>query len=208
MTNVDQIYSDTKFPERLFVLGAGPTLELIYPYRREMYKWGHWAVMRSDLVQPFLEFIEPLYSIRYNVIAARHQKVYGIPLEKPLGNITGPRHSFHGIRQGSHRGFISLAAFIEHFQSFGGKELFLFGFDGDSSSYWRGQEFDWQDEVPADPDKPAPPPHLRTEAAWEYDTDMMNKENLGGLTKLYHLGKTRNNFMIQVSIQDIKELII
>ena len=173
-----------------------------------MYKWGHWAVMRSDLVQPFLEFIEPLYSIRYNVIAARHQKVYGIPLEKPLGNITGPRHSFHGIRQGYHRGFISLAAFIEHFQSFGGKELFLFGFDGDSSSYWRGQEFDWQDEVPADPDKPAPPPHLRTEAAWEYDTDMMNKENLGGLTKLYHLGKTRNNFMIQVSIQDIKELII
>ena len=208
MTSVDQIYSETNFPERLFVLGAGPSLELLYPHRRELCRWGHWAVMRSDIVQPFLEFIEPMYSIRYNIIAARHQKVYGIPLEKPLGNITGPRHSFDGVRQGYHRGFISISAFIEHFQSFGGKELFLFGFDGDSSSYWRGQEFDWQRELPADPDKPLPPSHLRPEAAWEYDTDMMNKEDLGSLTKLYHLGKTRNNFMTEVSIEDIKELVI
>lgn len=208
MINSHEIYSDTKFPERLFVLGAGPSLELLYPHRRELSRWGHWAVMRSDIVQPFLEFIEPMYSIRYNIIAARHQKVYGIPLEKPLGNINGPRHSFDGVRQGYHRGFISLAAFIEHFQSFGGKELFFFGFDGDNSEYWRGQHFDWQQHILADPDKPHPPEHVPfASCSWQYDTDMMNKEDLGSLTKLYHLGKTRNNFMTEISIEELKKRI-
>lgn len=58
-------YSDTSFPERLFLLGAGPSLESVFPYRQEMSSWGHWVVHRSDLVQPFLEFINPLYTLNY-----------------------------------------------------------------------------------------------------------------------------------------------
>ena len=53
MTSVDQIYSETNFPERLFVLGAGPSLELLYPHRRELSRWGHWAVMSSALFRVY-----------------------------------------------------------------------------------------------------------------------------------------------------------
>ena len=58
-------YSETNFPERLFVLGASPSLELLYPYREEMNEWGHWVIQHAAVVQPFLEFIQPLYNISY-----------------------------------------------------------------------------------------------------------------------------------------------
>ena len=71
-----------RYPKRLFVIGAGPSLEILYEHRHEANDWGDWAVLRSDLVQPLLEFIEPKYTIRYNPVARDINKTYGIPLEK------------------------------------------------------------------------------------------------------------------------------
>ncbi len=65
MTTSHEIYSETNFPERLFVIGASPSLELLYPYREEMHEWGHWAIQQAAVIKPFLEFIQPLYNISY-----------------------------------------------------------------------------------------------------------------------------------------------
>lgn len=181
MESQKEIYSDTNFPERLFVLGAGPSLELLYPYREEMDKWGYWAVQRSDLVQPFLDFTDPLYTIRYFHPPERSHhvdpKTYGINLQNTLGD----------VKSGG-----SIGAFISHFQKFGGKELFLFGYDGTNTGYWRGQSPTWCAKWNA-------------VAVYKRDSDDMNKRNWGS-TKLYHLGKTNNNFMTEISIAELMEL--
>ena len=122
-----QPWLNISFPERLFVMGAGPSLEILYEHRREANEWGDWAVMRSDLVQPLLEFIKPKYTIRYYSAIRHLNKTYGISLEEVHPDTNGDGDS----------GGSSLHEFIYQFQDHGGKELFLFGFDGDSSGHWR-----------------------------------------------------------------------
>jgi hypothetical protein len=172
---MSQVYSETSFPERLFLLGAGPSLELVFPYREEMSSWGDWVVQRSDLVQPFLEFIEPKYTIRYWAKGRSFNKAYGVSLNTPRGK----------IKEGG-----SLGAFISQFQEFGGKELFLFGFDGDGSGYWRDQKKS----------------NLEVRENHEKDCHNMNKIDWGS-TKLYHIGKTNNKFAKQICINDMYTII-
>lgn len=175
MTNVHATYSETNFPERLFVIGAGPSLELLYPHREEMNEWGEWVVQRPDLVEPFLEYIDPLYTIHY---CPQHNEYYeplGIPLYTPLGN----------TRSGG-----SIGGFISQFQKFGGKELFLFGYDGTRSGYWRNQP-----SLNADDFKQI-----------SIDADVMNA-SLSVSARLYHLGKTKYTFMTEISVGGLKELI-
>lgn len=175
MTNVDVTYSETNFPERLFVIGAGPSLELLYPYREEMNEWGEWVVQRPDLVQPFLEYIDPLYTINY---CGQHKEYYeplGISLDRPLGT----------VRDGG-----SVGGFISQFEKFGGKELFLFGYDGTVSGYWRNQ--------------PSMNPDDFKQVG--IDTDVMNS-SLSVSAKLYHLGKTKYTFMTEISVEELKKLI-
>tara|TARA_Y100000401_G_C8320875_1_gene225163 strand:+ start:1031 stop:1588 length:558 start_codon:yes stop_codon:yes gene_type:complete len=182
-TIVHTTYSETNFPERLFVIGAGPSLELLYPYREEMNEWGEWVVQRPDLVQPFLEYINPLYTISYDSqlarVLAKHKEYYeplrGISLDTPLGN----------TRSGG-----SIGGFISQFEKFGGKELFLFGYDGTSSGYWRNQP-------------PLNPEDLKQIGI---DTDVMNA-SLSVSARLYHLGKTKYTFMTEISVEGLKKLI-
>ena len=170
---MSKTYSSTHFPKRLFVLGAGPSLELLYPYREEMFSWGEWAIQRSDLVQPFLEFINPLYTIRYWADGRSTNIPYGISLDKPMGP----------IKNGG-----SIGAFISHFQKYGGKEIFLFGYDGDGSGYWRNQKIT----------------HRSTSfQTHKTDSKDMNKVDWGD-TKIYHIGQTNNVFMTQTSISKMK----
>ena len=182
MNSQDKQYSETNFPERLFVLGAGPSLELVYPHREGMDGWGHWAVQRADLVQPFLEFIDPLYTIGYWDSARQANKGYGISLDEPLGDVTTGG---------------SLGGFVSQFQKFGGKELFLFGFDGTSSGYWRDNN--------RHPSGGAASPG--TFELHKKDRDAANKLSWGS-TNIYHLGKTRNNFMTEISIEELKRKVL
>jgi hypothetical protein len=182
MNSQDKQYSEINFPERLFVLGAGPSLELLYPYREEMENWGHWAVQRVDLVQPFLEFIDPLYNIGYWPHARRVNKGYGIPLETPRGDLTTGG---------------TIGGVISQFQKFGGKELFLFGYDGTSSGYWR----DNNRHPSGGPVSPGTfEQHIK-------DRDAANKLKWDS-TKVYHLGKTRNSFMTEISIEELKRRVL
>tara|TARA_R110002110_G_C13263050_1_gene701015 strand:- start:21 stop:536 length:516 start_codon:yes stop_codon:yes gene_type:complete len=161
------------FPKRLFVMGAGPSLEILYEHRHEANDWGDWAVVRSDLVQPLLKFIKPKYTIRYWPKGRSFNTVYGISLEENTKRMGGS----------------SIGAFILNFQEHGGKELFLFGFDGDSSGYWRNQ------------------PGLQAPidlADHGKDCDDMADLPVWESTKLYHIGKTRNKFMTEISIDDLK----
>jgi len=201
----DKQYSETNFPERLFVLGASPSLELLYPYREEMNEWGYWAIQRTDLVQPFLEFIDPsrhLYNISY----------------WPENRNKGGRISLNGTTYIGDQIFFkpppspsksklkwrlpsSICAFISHFQKCGGKELFLFGYDGTNAGYWRKQSTPWI----------APASRKNTHSNIEKDTKYMNEAFATIYTdwqalKIYHLGKTRNNFMTEISIEELMEL--
>ncbi len=166
------------FPERLFVIGAGPSLEILYEYRHEANEWGDWAVLRSDLVQPLLEFIKPKYTIRYYADVRHLNKTYGIPLEEVHPDTNGDGQS----------GGSSLHEFIYQFQDHGGKELFLFGFDGDDSGHWRGT-----DKWPSGKDSP----HVQ-------DADHMNKCSSQISIKLFHIGKTRHKAMKQITIDELK----
>lgn len=185
MNSQDKQYSETNFPERLFVLGAGPSLELLYPYREELDSWGHWAIMRSDIVQPFLQFIKPLYTIRYyprgrqidKTTGEQYNKAYGISLDRALGDMTN-----------GHGGSIGL--FVSQFQKFGGKELLCCGFDGTNEGYWRGQTT-WNHQSSYQ--------HNR-------DCNTMNKtsKEAWGSVKVFHVGATRYNIMTEISIEKIK----
>ena len=199
MNNKYKQYSETNFPERLFVLGASPSLELLYPYREEMNEWGHWAIIHPPVTRAFLEYINPLYLISYTRCGLQDKAYAEICLNNPLGNVT------YGA---------SIGGFISQFEKFGGKELFLFGYQGGvPSGYWRAQPLDTGvTECPAiyttggdarvgmNPEK-----HL-------IDCDNMNKDFATRYTgwrslKLYHLGKTRYNFMTKVSTKELMELI-
>ena len=129
MTKKNESWSPRNFPDRLFVLGAGPSLELLWPHREKMSSWGDWVIQRGDLTLPFLKYINPLYSICY--FESSHPKVgkinrglAKIELNNTMGDI---------------RGGCSIGAFMSQFYKFGGKELFLFGYDGSGDGYWRGQ---------------------------------------------------------------------
>lgn len=194
MNNKYKQYSKTNFPERLFVLGASPSLELLYPYREQMNEWGHWVIQHAAVIQPFLEFIQPLYNISYasGPCADLNKSYGGIPLEKSLGDVnTG----------------CSIGGFISQFQKFGGKELFLFGYQGGvPSGYWRDQPLDigvpkgtfWG--VGMNPEK-----YLKecNEMNKIYTTEYTDWHSM----KLYHLGKTRYNFMTEISTKELTELI-
>ena len=187
------------FPERLFVIGAGPSLEILYEYRREANEWGDWAVLRADLVQPLLEFIKPKYTIRYYAAVRHLNKTYGIPLEEVHPDTNGDGQS----------GGSSLHEFIYQFQDHGGKELFLFGFDGDDSGHWRGtgkyvfpgtnETLPWpyMGEAPSDWPSGKDSPHVQ-------DADHMNKCSSQISIKLFHIGKTRHKTMKQITIDELK----
>ena len=168
---------DISFPERLFVMGAGPSLEILYEYRHEANDWGDWVVTRSDLVQPLLKFIEPKYTIRYYSAIRNINKTYGIPLEK-----------VHPDTKAGQSGGSSIHEFIYQFQDHGGKELFLFGFDGTNTGYWRRRG-----SVAGSPIE-----------AHQRDCDHMNNCSSQISIKLFHIGETRHKLMKQISIDDLK----
>tara|TARA_R110002110_G_scaffold403608_1_gene621451 strand:+ start:872 stop:1474 length:603 start_codon:yes stop_codon:yes gene_type:complete len=176
---MSESWLSTSFPERLFVMGAGPSLEILYEHRHEANDWGDWAILRSDLVQPLLEFIEPKYTIRYNSNARDRNKTYGIPIE------IGPPDEWIPTQNIGEGGVSSIQAFIYQFQNNGGKELFLFGFDGDSSGYWGKEKC---------------PMNLVISKDCEY----MNRCSSQILVKLFHIGETRHKTMKQISIDDLK----
>ena len=175
MNNKYKQYSETNFPERLFVLGASPSLELLYPYREEMNEWGHWAIIHPPVTRAFLEYINPLYLISYTRCGLQDKAYAEICLNNPLGNVT------YGA---------SIGGFISQFEKFGGKELFLFGYDGTVSGYWRNQ--------------PSMNPDDFKQVG--IDTDVMNS-SLSVSAKLYHLGKTKYTFMTEISVEELKKLI-
>jgi hypothetical protein len=156
----------------------------VFPYREEMNSWGDWVVHRSDLIQPFLEFIKPKYTIRYWRDGRSINSVYGISLDSPRGL----------IKDGA-----SIGAFISQFQKYGGKELFLFGYDGDNSGYWRNQCCKNTERLSNTPRNTILENHLK-------DSENMNKTTFGDV-KIYHIGKTNNEFMIEISISDMKKII-
>ena len=188
MTKDNTNWSETNLPERLFVLGAGPSLELLYPFREEIDSWGHWVVQRCDIVKPFLEFTKPLYSISYWKLAKTINAGYGIQLVNPSGK--------------KNYGESSIGTFISHFESYSGKELLLFGYDGTGNGYWRQQVFQHKNGDGAGKD--------HTKKVHIEDVDNFNKlyaKNSCSETKLFHLGKTTNIHVKQLSIKEIKKLI-
>tara|TARA_A100001201_G_scaffold3970_1_gene8492 strand:+ start:1209 stop:1775 length:567 start_codon:yes stop_codon:yes gene_type:complete len=186
MNKNDTNWTETNFPERLFVLGAGPGLELLWPHREEMKNWGYWVIQRADIVKPFLEFINPLYSICYWNQAQKINKGYGIQLLKGCGGF----------------GDSSISNFMTCFSQGGGKELFLFGYDGSNEGYWRNQLFSykgvsvtgdgWGGEY--------------TKRRHDKDLKDFNKNyNNELLLKMFHLGPTNNIHLCQISIEELKE---
>lgn len=154
------------FPERLFVIGAGPSLEILHEHRHEANGWGDWAVITPRLVQPLLAFIEPKYTIKDN--------------PSILSKYTMNPHTGGGIS--------TIHSFVYKFQENGGKELFLFGFDGDSSGYWRQKEAGER------------PLHYTITK----DCDYMNECSSLISIKLFHIGETRHKTMEQITISDLK----
>lgn len=164
-------FSHMTFPERLFVIGAGPSLEILHEHRHEANGWGDWAVITPRLVQPLLASIEPKYTIKGNPsILSKH-------IEQRYDHMNP--HTGGGIS--------TIHSFVYNFQENGGKELFLFGFDGDSSGYWRQKEAGER------------PLHYTITK----DCDYMNECSSLISIDLFHIGGTRHKTMKQISITEM-----
>jgi len=176
-------WTETNFPERLFVLGAGPSLELLWPYREEMENWGNWVIQRADIVKPFLEFINPLYSICYWPQAKKINKGYGIQLLKGCGGF----------------GDSSISHFMTCFSQCGGKELFLFGYDGSGEGYWRNQVFNYDNNLDGSGKENTKRIHIN-------DCKSFNQKYNNELPiQAFHLGPTNNVYYCEISIEELKE---
>ena len=123
---IDHNWYKYKFPKRLFLLGAGPSLEILYQYiMRDVEPdcspchWGKWAEMRSDISYCLHPFVDINYSIR---LSGRFRDI--------LEDEQGER-----IVVGRPRGN-TMSEFLQIFEEHGGEEVFLFGFDSDGSGYW------------------------------------------------------------------------
>jgi hypothetical protein len=110
------------FPKRIFIMGAGPSLQILYDNRFRAKDWGDWADIRPDVAKPILDVIKPAYSIR---LYPRMRDVFPCLGKK--------------IQEGRPRGN-SLTEFLLLFEEHGGEQAFLFGFDGSGQGYWRHDE--------------------------------------------------------------------
>tara|TARA_Y100001938_G_scaffold34651_1_gene47614 strand:- start:917 stop:1618 length:702 start_codon:yes stop_codon:yes gene_type:complete len=125
---IDHNWYKYKFPKRVFLLGGGPSLEILYQYimrddKKPDYSprdWGKWAEMRGDITHVIHPFVSPSYSIRLNPNFRERLEEYvvgeKIIVGRPRGN--------------------SMAEFLQIFEEHGGEEVFLFGFDSNGSGYW------------------------------------------------------------------------
>ncbi len=123
-----------KFPKRLFLLGAGPSLEILYQYIMRdgdnpdfsVKDWGAWAEMRADISCRLHPYVKPKYHLRQNGNFRHNLDKYisgeKIVVSRPRGN--------------------TMAEFLQLFEEHGGEEIFLFGFDQNDEGYWRR---DWND---------------------------------------------------------------
>lgn len=110
------------FPKRIFIMGGGPTLQILYDNRFRAKDWGDWADIRPDIAKPILDVIKPTYSIRL------------FPDMRDVFPCLGKK-----VQEGRPRGN-SLCEFLLLFEEHGGEEAFLFGFDGSESGYWVHEE--------------------------------------------------------------------
>lgn len=165
------------FPKKLYIIGAGPSLQILYDNIEKCKRFGPWAEMRSDVSQEILDEIIAynLYNVRYSIRYSEHQlkdNLYGDVINY-LNHDIGPREG-PWTRDGN-----SLAIFLYEFYRHGGEEVVLFGFDADGSGYWKAHDKNNKfngGQVVA-------------------DTGFFNSEvipSLGNL-KISHVGKTKLN---------------
>ncbi len=171
-----------KFPKRLFLLGAGPSLGILYefctdilPYHPDLFlqDWGKWAEMRADISHDIHTFVKPDYSIRLNP-----------DFRKPLEEYTVGEKIIVGRPRGN-----SLSEFLQLFEEHGGEEIFLFGFDSDGSGYWNGMK-----------------KNVHEGKSTTHSTDFLflNHKVLPVLSlKIHHIGETRLNVNKIMSIEDL-----
>lgn len=131
---VEMGWENYKFPKRLFIMGAGPSLQLLYDNKEEAQHWGDWAEIRSDICTPILKTIKAMYSIRLNPILREKLHNQG---EIIAPTTSRPSDKYREIPRVSGS---TLSEFLLLFEEHGGEEAFLFGFDGDGSGYWREKE--------------------------------------------------------------------